>query len=232
MIIIYCMQYRIQAVIFDLDGVIVDSNPAIEEFWKTLADKYGISLTEPLIRQWIHGRKIGDTLSGLFHHLSAKQLEEIRESAYLFDQDLQPGPIPGIVSFVQTLQELEIPTGIVTSSHHSRMQEMIRQLGLLQQFSHFVTAHDVSKGKPDPEPYLAMGTKMNIAAEHCLVFEDAISGIQSATGAGMHAIGIGKEDARTDLTFHGAKDVIEHYAAIRIHQRTFTTPNGTIFSIT
>ncbi len=225
------MQYFIQAVIFDLDGVIVNSNPAIEEFWKTLADKYGIALTEPLIRQWIHGRKIGDTLSGLFHHLSAKQLEEIRESAYLFDQHLQPGPIPGIVSFVQTLQKWEIPTGIVTSSHHSRMLEMITQLGIQEQFSQFVTAHDVSKGKPDPEPYLTMGTKLNIATEHCLVFEDAISGIQSATAAGMHAIGIGKEDARIDLTLHGAKDVIEQYSAIRIHQRTFTTPNGISFSV-
>lgn len=225
------MQYSIQAIIFDLDGVIVNSNPAIEEFWKTLADKHGIPLTEPLIRQWIHGRKIGDTLSGLFHHLSAKQLDEIRESAYLFDQHLQPGPIPGIVSFVQTLQELEIPTGIVTSSHHSRMLEMITQLGLQEQFSHFVTAHDVNKGKPDPEPYLAMRAKLDVAAEQCLVFEDAISGIQSATGAGMHTIGIGKEDARTDLTFHGAKDVIEHYSAIRIHQRTFITPNGVSFSV-
>jgi len=230
-IIIHCMQYLIQAVIFDLDGVIVDSNPAIEEFWKNLANKHGIPLTQPQIRQWIHGRKIGDTLSGLFRHLSDSQLEEIRESAYLFDQNMHPGPISGIESFVQSLQALQIPTGIVTSSHQSRMQEMIRQLGLLQQFSHFVTAHDVSKGKPDPEPYLAMGTKMNIAPEHCLVFEDAISGIQSATGAGMHTIGIGNEDASTDLTLHGAKDVIEHYAAIRIHQRTFTTPNGTVFSL-
>lgn len=225
------MQYQIQAVIFDLDGVIVNSNPAIEEFWKTLADQHGIPLTEALIRQWIHGRKIGDTLSGLFKHLSEKQLEEIRESAYQFDQHMQPGPIPGIESFVQSLQALQIPTGIVTSSHHSRMLEMIRQLNLLDQFSHFVTAHDVSKGKPDPEPYLSMSTKMNIAAKYCLVFEDAISGIQSATGAGMHAIGIGKEDARADLTLHGARDVIEHYSAIRIHQRTFTTPNGTQFSI-
>eukprot|EP01136_Pigoraptor_vietnamica_P037229 Opistho-1_new@104898 len=174
------MQYRIQAVIFDLDGVIINSNPAIEEFWKTMANKNGISLTEPLIRQWIHGRKIGDTLSGLFEHLSEEQLEDIRKSAYLFDQDMQPGPISGIVPFVQFLQQLEIPTGIVTSSHHSRMFEMITQLDLQKQFSHFVTAHDVSKGKPDPEPYLAMGAKMNIAAEHCLVFEDAISPMYSA----------------------------------------------------
>lgn len=225
------MQSLIQAVIFDLDGVIINSNPAIEEFWKNLANKHGIPLTEPLIRQWIHGRKIGDTLSGLFEHLSDKQLAEIRESAYLFDQHMQPGPIPGIESFLQSLQALQIPTGIVTSSHHSRMLEMITQLGLEEYFSHFVTAHDVNKGKPDPEPYLTMGAKMNIATEYCLVFEDAISGIQSATGAGMHVIGIGKTDARTELTLHGARDVIEHYSAIHIHQRTFTTPNGTRFSI-
>lgn len=224
------MSNFIQAVIFDLDGVIIDSNPAIEAFWQSIADTHGIRLTEPLVRQWIHGRKISDTLSGLFPHLSATALDEIRESAYLFDQAMQPASIPGIVPFLQTLNQLGFATGIVTSSHHTRMMGMITQLGLKDHFSYFITAQDVSKGKPDPEPYLAMSFKMNLASEHCLVFEDAISGIQSATSAGMHTIGIGKPDTGSALLFHGAKDVIDHYSALQIQQRTITTPNGTSFS--
>lgn len=224
--------YPIRAIIFDLDGVIVNSNPAIESFWKSLTDQEGISLTDVMIREWIHGRKVGDTLAGLFAHLSEDRHKEIRESAYLFDQSLTPGPIPGITDFVRTLQQLSLPVGIVTSSHHSRMLSMITQLGIHELFTYFITAHDVSKGKPHPEPYLAMSTKMGLPPSQCLVFEDAISGIQSAVSAGMHAVGIGNTWARHDLCLHGAKDVIGDFSEILIHQRTFIMPNGTIFSVT
>lgn len=222
--------HPIRAILFDLDGVIVDSNPAIETFWKSIADREAIELTEADIRTWIHGRKVGDTLAGLFRHLSEEKHLEIQEAAQQFDLSITPAPVAGVTDFIRRLQEHSLPVGLVTSSHHSRMLNMITQLGIHDRFTHFVTAYDVSKGKPDPEPYLAMSSKMKLAPGDCLVFEDAISGIQSAQTAGMHSIGIGKDRTRQDLCLHGAKDVISDFAEIRIHQRTFTTPNGTVFT--
>lgn len=222
--------YPIRAILFDLDGVIVDSNPAIESFWKSIAGQEAIELTEAAIRTWIHGRKVGDTLAGLFGHLSEERHQEIREAAQQFDLSITPKAVAGVTGFIRQLQEQLLPVGLVTSSHHSRMLKMITQLDIHDRFTHFVTAHDVSKGKPDPEPYLAMSSKMELDPADCLVFEDAISGIQSAQNAGMHSIGIGKDWARQDLCLHGAKDVISDFAEIRIHQRTFTTPNGTVFA--
>lgn len=223
------MTYPVRAIIFDLDGVIINSNPAIEAFWKSWADRENITTTDTMIREWIHGRKVGDTLSGIFGHLSDTQKETIRESAYVFDQNMNPGPIPGILAFTEALGQQSIPVGIVTSSHYERMVNMLTHIGIRNRFTHFITAQDVSKGKPDPEPYLAMSRKMNIPPVECLVFEDAISGIQSATAAGMHSIGIGNTHAKKALQAYGAKDVVPDFTTIHMHQRTFTTPNGSVF---
>ncbi len=224
------MSYDIKAIIFDLDGVIINSNPAIEVFWKSWTDKEGIALTDSMIREWIYGRKVVDTLKGIFSQTSEERKKEIIESADIFDRTMEPGAIPGVIHFINAIRDIDLPVGIVTSSQDQRMFEMLRKLGIDNHFTHFVTAHDVTKGKPHPEPYLTMSSKMNILPADCLVFEDAISGIQSATGAGMHSVGIGDALSKHDLLHHGAKDVIPDFTGIYIDQRTFTTINGIVFS--
>lgn len=221
----------IKAVIFDLDGVIIDSNPAIEAFWKSWADKESVLLTEALIREWIHGRKVGDTIRGLFDHLPEKKKKEIERSGYEFDSRMQPAAITGAVNFIRSLNELNIPIGVVTSSHHPRMSKMLGQLGIENSFTYFVTGLEVLHGKPHPEPYTKMHEKMNLHNTDCLVFEDAISGIQSAVAAGMDAIGIGSENAKQELLTYGATDVIADFKQISINQKELSTINGKRFRL-
>lgn len=225
------MQSIVKAVIFDLDGVIVDSNPAIEGFWKSWTDNENIYLDETLIRQWIHGRKVGDTLTGLFNHLTDQRKKEIERSAHEFDRLMKPSALPGIINFVTSLNAMGIPTGVVTSSHHSRMLAMLTGLEIENYFGYFVTAHDVLRGKPDPEPYLTMSEKMKIPNTACLVFEDAISGIQSAVAAGMFCIGIGNETAKKNLVAQGAVDVIPDFSHLHLTRDSLTVPNGCVFRI-
>ena len=225
------MNRNIKAIIFDLDGVIIDSNPAIVRFWKDWADKENIELTDPLILEWIYGRKVGDTIEGLFNHIPNTRKKEIEESAATFDSSLQPDAVMGVAAFITQLNTLQIPVGVVTSSQYARMFAMLTYLSIENSFTHFVTAHDVSKGKPHPEPYLTMSTKMNIPADNCLVFEDAISGIQSAKAANMHAIGIGNELTKIDLLKFGAHDVIQDFTHIQIKPGQLITANGVIFSL-
>jgi sugar-phosphatase len=225
------MTGNIKAIIFDLDGVIIDSNPAIVRFWKNWADKESIELTDSIILEWIYGRKVGDTIQGLFNHVSNTRKKEIEESADSFDSSLQPNAVLGVSAFISQLNTLEIPVGVVTSSQHARMFTMLTYLSIQNNFTHFVTAHDVSKGKPHPEPYLTMSAKMNIPSGDCLVFEDAISGIQSAKAANMQAIGIGNELTRNDLLKYGAHDVIPDFTHLHIEQGQLITPNGIVFSL-
>ena len=223
------MEGIISAFIFDLDGVIIDSNPVIESFWKSEAVKDNIHLTDHLISEWIHGRKVGDTITGLFNHLSDKRKKEIEAAGYEFDSIMEPGALKGVVHLIHWLYAMRIPTGVVTSSHHSRMLKMLTQLHLQDHFSFFVTAEDVTRGKPDPAPYLRMSEKMKIPNYECLVFEDAVSGIQSATAAGMQSIGIGNEHAKPGLLLSGAIDVIPDFTHLRVTEKNISINNKNIF---
>ena len=225
------MTKNIKAIIFDLDGVIIDSNPAIIEFWSDWATKEGFSLNDEMIREWVFGRRVTATIEGLFAHITAERKKEIEDAGYLFDQAMKPEGILGIQSFIQSLTQIQFTIGVATSSHHARMLQMLERVGVSDSFVHFVTAHDVSKGKPDPEPYLKMAEKLAIPPAHCLVFEDANSGIQSAIAAGMQTIGIGNELTKEELLSYGAKEVISDFTEILLQSNQLLTINGNKYQL-
>lgn len=225
------MNRQFNAIIFDLDGVIIDSNPAIIEFWNSWAIREGFTLSDQMIREWVFGRRVTATIEGLFSHVSDERKKEIEQDGYLFDKSMQPEGIAGINQFIQGLTKIPITIGVATSSHHQRMLQMLERVGVADHFVHFVTAHDVSKGKPDPEPYLKMAEKINMLPSQCLVFEDANSGIQSAVAAGMQAIGIGNEITKEELLFHGALEVIENFTDIKITENCLESKNGNRYTL-
>lgn len=222
---------KFSAIIFDLDGVIIDSNPAIIEFWNEWANKEGFELDDKMIREWVFGRRVTATIEGLFSHVSIDRKKEIENSGYLFDQSMRPSGILGINDFIQGLTQMNFTIGVATSSHHERMLQMLERVGVADSFTQFVTAHDVSKGKPDPEPYLKMAEKLHIPPAQCLVFEDANSGIQSAKAAGMEVIGIGNDITKDELLYFGALEVIADFTAIKLEQNTLQTINGNKYEL-
>jgi sugar-phosphatase len=220
------MNQSIKAIIFDLDGVIIDSNPAIVEFWSHWANHYGFELTQDMILQWVYGRKVTATIEGLFSFTTREQQEAIKEAGYAFDAAMHPTGIVGVQDLVQTLKALDFPRGVATSSHKERMEQMLQRIGLPNHFEYSITAHDVQKGKPDPEPYLKMAAKLGLEPNSCLVFEDAISGVQSAVAAGMTCIGIGNQLIAKSLEAEGAKEVIENFRCLTIQEKNMKTSNG------
>ena len=220
------MTQPIKAIIFDLDGVIIDSNPAIVTFWNHWANQFGFDLTQDMILQWVYGRKVTATIDGLFSFTNQEQQNTIKEAGYAFDAAMHPTGIEGVQDFVQTLKALDFPRGVATSSHKERMEQMLERVGLPHHFEYSITAHDVQKGKPDPEPYLKMAEKLRFAPSECVVFEDAISGVQSAIAAGMTCIGIGNQLTAKSLIDVGAKEVIEHFRCLSIEKAVMKTHNG------
>lgn len=180
----------ISAILFDLDGVILDSNPEIEKFWGGWAEREGIPFNEQVIKEKIHGRTTWETIHTLFVHADDARKQEIYDDGVSFDLTMQPALIPGVQDFISGIADRGLPFILVTSSPHKRAWHFLRQKGLDQHFTDSITMEDVTKGKPDPEPYLKGAAKLGINPENCLVFEDSDSGIKSGLAAGMRVVAV------------------------------------------
>src|SRR3954454_1163147 len=128
------MQKEIKAIIFDLDGVIIDSNPEIEKFWHKWAAKTERELTWKNITEHIHGRKGVETLEALFNDISVEIKETIIKDAIEFDSKMNPEPVKGIHHFIHGLLQQKMPVGLVTSSHKKRALLMLEKQNLHNRF--------------------------------------------------------------------------------------------------
>lgn len=188
----------IKAVLFDLDGVILDSNPVIEAFWGSWAEKEGVEFNERVIKETIHGRTTWETIHTLFHQSDATRKQEIYDDGVAYDLVMKPELVPGVENFMAALTDRRIPFMLVTSSPTKRAWHFLKQHRLDRFISDSITAEDVQRGKPAPEPYLKGAGKLGIDPANCLVFEDSDSGITSAITAGMQVIAVNNPEFRPD----------------------------------
>jgi mannitol-1-/sugar-/sorbitol-6-phosphatase len=176
--------FSCQAVLFDLDGVLVDSTPCVARVWSTWAQEHG--LDAEYVVHVAHGRPTIATVREVAPHLDA-QLETDRiEQKEINDTD-GLRVLPGAK---ELLAKLPVERYTIVTSGTRRLATKRLQLAGLPLPVNIITADDVTRGKPDPEPYLAGARALGIEPEQCVVFEDAPSGIRSAKFAGMVAIGI------------------------------------------
>lgn len=174
-----------KAVLFDLDGTLVDSGACIEDLWREWAEKNHIDVN--YVHSIIHGRTIEETLSKISPYFSnEKCVEEIKSLA--IEKLSKVAPVPGAVRFLSSLP-LEL-FAVVTSGAKKVALPGIYGAGLPVPDC-IITAEDVSESKPSPEPYLLAAERLNKRPEDCLVFEDADAGITSALAAGMRVVVVG-----------------------------------------
>lgn len=169
------------AIIFDLDGVLVDSTEAVERAWSRWAEQRGIA-TEELLPV-IHGRPSREVIAEYAPDLDpadeARRLDSMEES------DASPA-FPGAAECVALAQQG--PWAIVTSGDR-RAPDRLRAAGLPVP-DVLVTADDITNGKPDPEPYARAAEALGVAPGECVVVEDAPAGITAAKRAGMRVIAV------------------------------------------
>lgn len=208
-----------EAVLFDLDGVVIDSNGPIVAFWRQLAAEHGICLTETDIIERIYGIPSRDTLDTLFAPLSAEQKDRAFEKLFQFENELKYTAIPGVAAFLERLRSFDIPTALVTSSEWPKVRRVFEQLNLSQAFTTVITKDLIIRGKPDPEGYQVAAGKLNIDPERCLVFEDAVSGVQAAVAAGAICIGVHQPAMAERLQHTGATCVIPDFSKVTLERR-------------
>lgn len=206
----------IKAVLFDMDGVLVDTEEAVSAFWRDLASRYGIALSPEDFHRHVYGVPASHTLDVLFSHLNER--ERTDALAFLYAGELE-GPyreIPGALDLLRALRERDIPTALVTSAEPLKLDAVSRSLEVGGLFATTLTRQDIRHGKPDPEGYLLAAARLGVAPANCLVLEDALSGVQAAIAAGSTCIGVTGAERAPALLAAGAAMVVPDLRSIAI----------------
>ena len=211
----------IEAVIFDMDGVLIDSVASVYRVkTKILHDDYDIDITSvPDPHNEAHkGGSIATLIKAVYEYNGAQIDEnELTDKivANVYD-DLKENNVtadPVLLDFLNDLKEHTIPVAVATSASRISTDNKLRLLGLSDFFDEIITTDDVKDHKPHPESYLAAIQRLGVSAPKCIVFEDSVAGIQAGNAAGATVIGITKYNtdktllANTALTIDDWKDI-------------------------
>jgi HAD superfamily hydrolase (TIGR01509 family) len=191
-----------KAYLFDCDGTIADSMPIHFIAWTQALHEYGCtSFTEELFYAW-GGRPVDAVVTELNRRdglsIPLDAFAHRKESLY-YSLIHQLQPVPEVLEQIH-LQHGNIPFAVVSGSTRESVVKSLEALGLLNLFHTLVCAGDYQRSKPAPDPYLLAASRLGVAPQHCLVFEDADIGIQSATAAGMASIRIAQPHERAAAT--------------------------------
>ena len=176
--------FACQAVLFDLDGVLVDSTPCVTRTWSAWAREHG--LDPEYVVHVAHGQRTIETVRKVAPQLDAQRETDLLEQRELNDTD-GLRVLPGAKDLLTTLPADRYT--IVTSGTRQLATKRLQIAGLPVP-AKMITADDVTRGKPDPQPYLAGAAALGFEPEACIVFEDAPSGIRSAKSGGMKAVAL------------------------------------------
>ncbi len=201
----------IEAVVFDMDGVLLDSEPLHHVVVNELLAAHGARIDAEAYRAYL-GTTLEYTWADLITRLNLPgTLDEYRrgyDEAILESYRRHSVPAPGAAALVGGLRERGIRLAVASSSRTLWVETALRQLGLRDAFTVVVTGDMVTRSKPDPEIYALAAARLGVAPAHCLAIEDAPKGVQSARAAGMTVVGV-----RTEYTAHlaleGARVVLD-----------------------
>jgi sugar-phosphatase len=178
------IQFECAAILFDLDGVLVDSTRSVERQWRIWAREMGIEGDK--VTTVAHGVRAVEVIRTVAPHLDAEA--EVRKLESREAEDLDGvSAMPGAIELVRAVPEGR--WGVVTSGTRQLATKRLRLFGIPIP-KVMVTADDVAKGKPDPAPYLRGAELLGVNPAECLVIEDAPAGIKSAHAGGMKVIGL------------------------------------------
>jgi mannitol-1-/sugar-/sorbitol-6-phosphatase len=208
------MTIHCAGVLFDLDGVLVDSTPAVSRVWTKWAQRHGF-VAEEVVRQ-AHGRPSIATIRELLPNADHDAENNEVEAGELADVD-GVIPLPGALELLRALPADRWV--IATSCTRALALVRIRAAGLPQP-QHLVTSDDVLHGKPSPEPYLRAATSLGADPMRCLVVEDAPAGIRAGKAAGARVLAVRTTAPDPELLASGADWIANDLASVRLEAVT------------
>ncbi len=184
--------HPISAIIFDMDGLMFDSERVARDLWFDIARRHGYSIRNDVYLS-ILGTNIKATLGILQHALGADApVAAMQEEKQLALEDavrLRAVPLkPGLIELLDALEARGLRKAVGTSSPHALAQLKLGTYGLLKRFEHVVGGDQVSHAKPAPDIFLKVASNLDLPPSHCVVLEDSENGVRAAHAAGMRPI--------------------------------------------
>jgi beta-phosphoglucomutase len=193
-----------KAVIFDMDGVIVDTNPHHRIAWRNYYERYGKTLSDADFVEHVSGKHNDDILGHLFAEKTLTT-EESKQLAYekeaLFRELYRPviTPVAGLIPFLKALKSANILTAVATSAPVENLDFVMDALGIRAYFDALLNESMVSHPKPDPEIYQKAMALLGVEPTDSIIFEDSMTGIQAAKASGATVVGIATTQSPDEL---------------------------------
>ncbi|SDJ43663.1 HAD family hydrolase [Aliiruegeria lutimaris] len=200
------------ALLFDLDGTLIDSDSLHAQVFAELFEPRGVKIDFAYYRDKLHGRLNFDIFSDLCPGEDAKWWSDHKEAEYRKLLGTGHPNMPGTVELLDLADEMGWAKGVVTNAPRDNGEAVLAALGIADRFDTLVIGDECVRGKPDPEPYLEGLRRLNADAAVSLAFEDSPTGIRSAVGAGLKTIGIRSMLSDAALREAGATASVEDYA--------------------
>ena len=186
------MPSAIQAVIWDLDGVVIDSADEHRLAWQRLAREEGVTFTDADF--WsTFGKRNDDIIPQFWGSLSAEQLKALADRKEAYFRELireRAVPLPGAMELMRELHEAGFAQALASSTPIENIQLISDVLGLKRYLSVLVSGETVARGKPAPDIFLKAASELHMHSSWCVVIEDAVAGVRAAHAAGMRCIAV------------------------------------------
>jgi len=207
------------AVIFDMDGVLVDSTPFHLEKWTDFLTRHQVKFNPHELPHLILGQHNDTALRNFFgeslNEDDMSRLGEELEETFRQTFKAHAKPLAGLEAFVKSLKAAGIPMAVASSAMMKNVQFVVDALGFHDYFSLYVSGDDVLHPKPDPEIYLKATHELGFKPETCVAFEDSFVGIESAKRAGLKCVGVASSfsfdalqaQTHADLVIHSFKEI-------------------------
>lgn len=185
------------AVLFDLDGVVLDTEKAYDVFWEEEGKRYRPDV--PSLHRKIKGFTLQRIIAEFFGNDPQKE-QGILQRLDTLESCMEYPYIPGALDFIKDLKRRRIPMALVTSSNEKKMGYVYRvHPELAGYFQVKITADKITRSKPDPECYLLGAEELDVEPEFCFVFEDSFAGLEAGKRAGMKVIGVATTNPQEEI---------------------------------
>ncbi|MFR9164815.1 MAG: HAD family hydrolase [Dysgonomonas sp.] len=184
-------------VLFDMDGVLLDTETQYDIIWKHLGDKYdsGIENFERVIK----GTTLPNILAKYFSHLTDDEINGLTREINDFEKNMKYAEIKGAEAFVSDLKKNGVKIGMVTSSNDDKLASVYKQVDFRGIMDTIVSANRITAGKPDPMCFLLAAEDLGFDPKDCIVFEDSFAGLEAGNRAGMKVIGLSTTHPKEEL---------------------------------